>query len=157
GVPGGVAPLGVLAGDGDAAAAVAAADVPARHAGEHARDLHTGHLLGVAHRLLDALHGGVDVDHHALAQPARGTGPHSHDVERPDGGPLRDDAADLGRPHVEAGDELPSPPSAHVAPYLFAVLSTTWSRKRRSIDVTLCPEALSWASTPPSRPRRPSQ
>ncbi len=43
--------------------------------------------------------------------------------------------------------DLPMPP-----PYLAAVLSTTWSRNRRSIDVAFCPEARSWASTPPSRP-----
>src|SRR5262249_33873443 len=157
GARGGLADRRVLAGAGNAAAAVAAAYGPTRHACQHPPDLRARHLLGVAHRLLDALDRGVDVDHHALAQPARGAGPHAHDVERPDGRPLRDDAADLGRPHVEAGDELPSPPSAHVAAYLFAVLSTTWSRKRRSIDVTLCSEARSWASTPPSRPRRASQ
>src|SRR5439155_18390367 len=62
-----LAHLAVLAGDGDDPAAVHAPDVTARYPREHARDLHPRHLLGVAHRLLDALDGGVDVDHHALA------------------------------------------------------------------------------------------
>ena len=48
----------------------------------HTRDdLHAGHLLGLGHRLLDGLDGGVDVDDHALAQAARGARAHADDVE----------------------------------------------------------------------------
>ena len=153
----GGADLAVLARDGDHAPAVGSADVPAGHAGDHARDLDARHLLGVADGLLDALDRRVDVDDDALAQAPRRAGPDADDVESADGRPLRDDAADLGRPHVEPRDELPPSRSAHGAPYLAAVLSTTWSRNRRSIDVAVWPEARSCASTPPSRPRRSSQ
>ena len=65
---------------GDDAAAVDAADVAAGDAGVHAGDLDAGHLLGLADRLLDGLDGGVDVDHHAAPQPARGRRAHADDV-----------------------------------------------------------------------------
>ena len=64
----GGADLAMLARHGDHAPAVGAANVPAGHAGDHARDLDAGHLLGVAHGLLDALNRRVNVDHHAFAK-----------------------------------------------------------------------------------------
>jgi hypothetical protein len=41
----------------------------------HALDLAVGHQLGLLERLLDALHGGVDVHHHAALQAVAGATP----------------------------------------------------------------------------------
>src|SRR5437870_2971923 len=149
--------LAVFARDGDPAASVDAPDVPARHSRDDARDLHARHLLRVAHCLLDALHGRVDVDDHALAQASRRARAQPNDVESADGRPLRDATADLGRADIQPRDELPSSRSRHGAPYLAAVLSTTWSRNRRSMDVTDWFVARSCAATRWSRPSRLSQ
>jgi hypothetical protein len=53
------------------AGAVLPADVAAGDAGVDVRDLAVGHHLGLFQRLLDALHGGVDVDHHAALEAVR--------------------------------------------------------------------------------------
>ena len=47
------------------ATGVDAADVAAGDAGVDPRDFAVGHQLGLFQGLLDALHGGVDIDHHA--------------------------------------------------------------------------------------------
>ncbi len=55
----------------DDAVGVEAVDVAARDAGVDRGDLAVGHQLGLFDRVLDRVDGGVDVDHHALAQAPR--------------------------------------------------------------------------------------
>ena len=128
--------LALLAGDRDHAAAVHAADVPARDPRVHGGHFHPGRLLGLADGLLDGLHGGVDVHHDATAQPARGGGPHGEDLEPARRAGLGDDRADLGGAHVQSRDEIFRSCACHPRPPL---VSTTWSRNRKSIARTGSP------------------
>src|SRR5690606_2325392 len=85
--------------DGDHAAGVDAANVAAGDAGVHAGNLAVSHQLGLPERLLDALHGRVDVDHHAALEAiavgnaeagefeltaGQHLGHHRHDLAGPD-------------------------------------------------------------------------
>ena len=67
--------------DRDDAVRVQAAHVAAGDAGVHRMDLAARHELGLFHRALDGLHGGLDVDHHALLQAARRMGADADDLE----------------------------------------------------------------------------
>src|SRR5262249_42585297 len=130
-------------------AAVHAADVAAGHAGIHRGDLNAGRALGFPHRLLDRLHGGVDVDDHALAQPPRGDGAHPDDVERARGPRLGDDGADLGRAHVQSHDEVFRSHACYPWP---PFVRTTWSRNRKSMARTDSPSRLTCPRMRWSRP-----
>lgn len=57
--------------DGDHAAGIEAADMAAGDAGIDVADLAIGHQLGFFKRALDGVHGGLDIDDHALAHAAR--------------------------------------------------------------------------------------
>jgi hypothetical protein len=57
---------------GHHAAGVDAPDVAARDAGVDAADFAVGHQLGFFQGLLDALHRGIDVDHHATLEAIAG-------------------------------------------------------------------------------------
>src|SRR5581483_8780817 len=81
------------------------ADVPAGDPGVDGADLRAGHQLGFLDRLVDGGDGGLDVDHHALAQPARGMGADADHVDAV-GADLAHDAADLGGPDVQPDDDL---------------------------------------------------
>ena len=70
-----------LPGDRHDAAGVDSLDMPAGHAGVDAVHLAPRHELRRFHGVLDGLHGGLDVDHHAAAQPARGGGADADDLE----------------------------------------------------------------------------
>ena len=61
----------------------------------------------------------------ALAQAAGRARPHAHDVQVAHRRPVGDDAADLGRAHVQPGDDLPHSGSGHCPPHLVTVLRTT--------------------------------
>src|SRR5262249_33490011 len=100
-----VAVADLLVLDGDGAVRVQALDVAAGDAGEHSGDLAAGHVLGFLDRPLDRLDGGVDVDHHALADAARGRGADADHVEAVVGH-LPDDRGDLGGADVPPYDEL---------------------------------------------------
>ena len=80
-------------------------DVAAGDARCRRRDLAAGHVLGLFDRALDRGDGGVDVDHHALAQPLRRVRADADDVDAVVGD-LADDGADLGRADVEADDDV---------------------------------------------------
>jgi hypothetical protein len=84
---------------------VEAADVAAGDAGVDRADLAARHQLRLLDGAADRGDGGVDVDHHALAQAARGLGADADDVDAV-GRQLADDAADLGGADVEADDQL---------------------------------------------------
>src|SRR4030095_8089227 len=131
------------------AAAVEGADVAAGHARPHAGHVDAGHLLGIGHRLLDGLDGGVDVDHHAAPQAAGGCGAHTDDVQTTARLGPADHRADLGGTDIETDDGLRSLRALH----LF-LLNTTWSRKRRSTPCTSW--VATWASTRSSRDSRSS-
>ena len=94
----------VLAGDGDHAPRVEAADVGAGDAHVGGADLDPGHQLRLLHHALDRLDGGLEVDDHALAQ-ALGLGlADADDVEAALVGDLGHDRADLVGADVEADD-----------------------------------------------------
>src|SRR5712664_3503450 len=131
----GLAHLAVLARHGHHAAAVAGADVAARHAGVDGRDLDARHLLGLGHRLTDRLDGGVDVDHDAAAQPTRRGRADADDVEASAEAGRRNDGADLGGADVQADDQVLRPPPPHRTALR---LSTTWSLNLRSTPLTSC-------------------
>src|SRR5207248_9537392 len=84
---------------------VESADMSAGDARVDGADLAASHQLGLLDRALDGGNGGLDVDHHALAQAPRRVLPDADDVE-PGLPRLADDAADLGGPDVEPDDEL---------------------------------------------------
>src|SRR5262249_33947673 len=89
----------------DYAVRVERADVAARDARVDRADLAVGHQLRLLDRLLDRVDRGVDVDHHALAQPARRMRADSNDV---DAVPVRrrDDHADLRGADIESDDQI---------------------------------------------------
>ena len=64
------------------------------------------HQLGLLQHALDRPHRGLDVDDHALAQPARRLGAEPDDVEAAVGTDLGDDRDDLRRADVEADDHV---------------------------------------------------
>ena len=84
---------------------VEGADVAAGDAGVDRRDLAVGHQLRLLHGMLDGVDGGVDVDHHPLAQPARRMGPDAHHVDTA-GAAFGHDGTDLGRADVETHDQV---------------------------------------------------
>ena len=84
---------------------VEAADVAARDAGEHRVDLAPRHQLRLFHRAPDRLHGGFDVHHHPLLQPARRMDPHPDDLDPVGVRDLADDGGHLRRADVEPHDE----------------------------------------------------
>ena len=71
-------------------------DMVARDAGVHLLDRGAAHQLAFPHRLLDGMHGLLDVDHHALAD-AFGAGlAEAHDVQGIAPLRFRRQGADLG-------------------------------------------------------------
>ena len=53
----------------------------ARDAGVDAANLAIGHQFGFFERLLDALHGGVNIDHHAALESVAGSNPKARQLE----------------------------------------------------------------------------
>ena len=110
----GLAHLAVLARDRHHAAAVDAADVAARHPRDHRlgsprppspRPRATACLMdSTVESMLTTT---------PLRSPREGLVPTPTMSRLPIGRPVRDDAADLGRPHVEPGDDLPHSGSGH--------------------------------------------
>ena len=96
-----------LVADRHHAVGVEAADVAARDAGEHRMDLASRHELRLFHRAPDRLHGGFDVHHHALLQPARRVDAHPDDFDPFAFHDLADDGGHLRRADVETDDEVP--------------------------------------------------
>ena len=80
-----------LVAHADDAVRVEAAHMAAGDAGEHRVDLAAGHELGLLDRALDGLHRGLDVDHDAFLQAARGLRAEAQQLDRAVG-------ADLARP-----------------------------------------------------------
>ena len=83
-------------------------------AGVHRVDLAARHELGLLHRALDGLHGGLDVDHDALLQAARGMAADADDLERAVGLDLAHDGDDLAGADVEADDQIAVGTLSHV-------------------------------------------
>ena len=113
----------LLVADADHAVGVQAAHVAAGDAGIHRVDLAAGHELGFLHRALDRLHGGLDVDHHALLQSARGLRAEAEELDRAVGLDFAHQRHDLGGADVESDDQI-----------AFRSLS-------HRVDVTLVPSA----------------
>ena len=88
--------------DRDDAVRIEAAHVAAGDAGIHRVDLAAGHELGFLDRALNGLHGGLDVDHHALLQAARGMAADADDLQRAVGLDFADDGDDLAGADVQA-------------------------------------------------------
>src|SRR5262249_749484 len=104
-------------------------DVAACDAGVDGGDLAAGHQLGFLDRAADGGNGGLDVDHHALAQALRRVAADADDVDAVLG-ELPDDGADLRRPDVQADDDLSTLLLAHVTsvPSLARLASALWLR-----------------------------
>ena len=95
-----------LVADRDDAVRVEAAHVAARDAREHRVDLAAGHQLRLLDGALDRLHGRVDVDDHALLEPARRVRAHADDLDGAVGAELADDRHHLRGADVEADDQV---------------------------------------------------
>ena len=91
--------------DRDDAGRVSAVDMVAGDRGIHAAHFAAGHQFGLLDRALDRLHGGIDVDHHALAQPARFMRADADHLDRFARRVFADQRGDLGGPDVEADDQ----------------------------------------------------
>ena len=91
--------------DRDDAVRVQPAHVRAGDRRVHGRDLAAGHVLGLVDRLLDRLHGRVDVDDVAAAQAFRRRRSDADDIDAVLGH-LAGDAGDLGGADIEADDDL---------------------------------------------------
>ncbi len=81
-------------------------DVAAGNAGIHRIDPAVGHLLGRLNRALDRLHGGFDVDHHALLQPSRGMGADTDHLDGVVGAHLTDDSHHFRGADIESDDQI---------------------------------------------------
>jgi hypothetical protein len=92
--------------DRDHAMRVEAAHVAAGDAGVDRVDLAVGHQLGFLDRALDRLHGGFDVDDHALLQAARWLAAHADDLDRAVGRDLAHQRHHLGGADVEPDDDV---------------------------------------------------
>jgi hypothetical protein len=92
--------------DGHHAAGIDAADVAAGDAGVDALDLAVGHQLGLFQRLLDALHGGVDVDHHAALETVARRHAQACQLELAAGQHLGHHGHDLGGADVQPDDHI---------------------------------------------------
>jgi hypothetical protein len=97
----------------DDAVRVQAAHVAAGDARVDVADLAAGHQLGFLDRALDRQHGGLDVDHHALLQAARGMAADADDLDPALRHQLADDRDDLGGADVEAHDQVPGIALSH--------------------------------------------
>ena len=91
---------------GDDTVAVQAADVIASHTDERRVNAATRHQLRLFHRTLDRGHGGFDIDHHALLQPARRMGADTDDFQLAVGRHLAHQRHHLGGADVQANDHL---------------------------------------------------
>jgi hypothetical protein len=60
------------------------------------------HQFGFFHGTLDGLHRGLDVDHHAFLQAARGVTADADDLELPVGLDFADDGDDLAGAYVQS-------------------------------------------------------
>ena len=92
--------------DGHHAAGIDAADVAACDAGGHACNAAIGHQLGLLQRLLNALHRGVDVDHHPAFQAVAGGDAQARELELPVGGDFGHHHHDLRRSDVETNHQI---------------------------------------------------
>src|SRR5206468_10858625 len=109
---------------------VEALDVGPRDPHVGGADLPPRHELGLLEHALDRVHGGLEVDDHALAQ-ALGLGlADADDVEPALVGDLRHDGADLVGPDVEA-DDVTVFLLRQVPPPTFDWASARWRRPER--------------------------
>ena len=92
--------------NGHNAVAVEAADMVAGHADKGRVNAATGHQLGFFHSALDRLHGGFDIDHHALLQTARRMGADADDFQLTVRIHFTDQRHHLGGTDIEADDHL---------------------------------------------------
>ncbi|MET3914465.1 hypothetical protein ABID97_001247 [Variovorax sp. OAS795] len=88
------------------AARIDAADVAAGNAGVDAADLAVGHQLGLLQGLLDALHGGVDVHHHAALQAVARRNAESGELQLAAGQHLGHHHHHLGGADVESDNQV---------------------------------------------------
>ena len=100
----GSADLAVL--DGHHAAGVHAANMATGDAGIDARDLAVGHQLGFFQRLLNALHGGVNVHHHATLEAVAGRHAKPGELELAVGHDFGHHHHDFGGAYVQAYDQI---------------------------------------------------
>ena len=91
---------------GHHATAVDAADMAARDTGIDLGDLAVGHQFGFPQRLLDALHGGVDVDHHAALDAVAGRHAQAGQLELAARQHLGHHHHDLGGSDVQSYNEI---------------------------------------------------
>ena len=101
-----VVAVDLLVLDGDDAVGIQAADMAAGNSHVDRVYLAARHQLGLLHRPLNGLHGGLDIDHHPLLHPlggVRADPDHLHIALWPD---FPDDRHHLGRADVQADDHL---------------------------------------------------
>ena len=73
----------------------------------HGADLAIGHELGLFDRTLDRLHGGFNIDHHALLQSTRGLRTHADDLDGSVGRNLSNQRQHLGGANIQSDDDVP--------------------------------------------------
>ncbi len=90
----------------DHAGAVLATDVAAGDAGPDAADLAIGHQLRLFERLLDGLHGGIDVDHDAALEAMTGRHAEASQTQVATGHDLGHDCHHFGSADVQPDDQI---------------------------------------------------
>ena len=88
------------------AAGIHATDVAAGDAGVDLGDFAIGHEFGFFQRGLDALHRGVDVDHHTTLEAVAGRDPHASDLQLSAGQDLGHHGHHLAGANVQAHHEI---------------------------------------------------
>ena len=92
--------------DGHHAAGVHAPDMAAGDAGVDPGDLAVGHQLGFLERLLNALHGGIDVHHHTALEAVARSHAQTSELELAVGQHLGHHHHHLGSADVQADDQI---------------------------------------------------
>ena len=104
--PGHICRCDLAARNGDHAAGVDATDMAAGDAGGNPGNAAVGHQLGLFQRLLDALHGGVNVDHHTALETIAGRHAQAGQLQLPIGGDFGHHHHDLRRTDVETNHQI---------------------------------------------------
>src|SRR5690606_5357975 len=98
------------------AVGVEAANVAAGDPGVDRVDIAAGHQFRFLDGALDGVHGRFDVDHHTFLEAARRMRADAYDFDAAALVDLADDGDDLGRPDVQADDQILVPALAHAKP-----------------------------------------